>query len=104
MPAEPSAHTLTITRPTALRRYPLTLNVISGPDSGKGAGVDRQVRVGTHELAGLRLTDPKVSGLHFELRVDAELRVRDLGSKNGTFVGGVRVIEAILSPGEVITA
>jgi transcriptional regulator with GAF, ATPase, and Fis domain len=41
--------------------------------------------------------------VHCELVPGEELRVRDLSSKNGTFIGSVRVIEAVLQPGEVLT-
>jgi DNA-binding NtrC family response regulator len=44
------------------------------------------------------LDDAEVSGAHCEVRAGAEgLLLRDLGSKNGTFVGGLRVREAWLT-------
>jgi two-component system response regulator GlrR len=48
--------------------------------------------VGAAPDVDLVLTDPAVSRLHAELDLsDLGLRVRDLASKNGTFVDGVRV-------------
>jgi transcriptional regulator of acetoin/glycerol metabolism len=49
----------------------------------------------------LLLPDRKVSGEHAELLLDDAPRVRDLGSTNGTFVGGARVSEAALAPGQL---
>lgn len=48
--------------------------------------------------------DGNVSQRHFELRFDDDqLILRDLGSKNGTFVAGVRVREAPLDVGDEFT-
>jgi pSer/pThr/pTyr-binding forkhead associated (FHA) protein len=45
-----------------------------------------------------------VSRRHCELReANGQLRVRDLGSLNGTFVGRERVDEAVLWPGDLLT-
>jgi DNA-binding NtrC family response regulator len=56
------------------------------------------VVVGRNAACQLVLDDGKVSAVHTEL-VAAEqgVRVRDLGSRNGTFVGGVRVGEVYLA-------
>jgi len=52
--------------------------------------------VGRASTCQLRVMQPEVSGLHAELRWDGERWfVQDLGSRNGTFVGGTRI-----SPGE----
>jgi predicted component of type VI protein secretion system len=46
---------------------------------------------------------PTVSRAHCEItQANGVLRVRDLGSKNGTFVGGKQVAEAELRPGETL--
>ena len=46
------------------------------------------------------MADPAVSGRHCLLLVDgAQLRVRDNESRNGTFVGPARVLEALAGPG-----
>jgi EAL domain-containing protein (putative c-di-GMP-specific phosphodiesterase class I) len=48
-------------------------------------------RVGRQSSANIRLLHPTVSGLHAEIgRVGQQLHVRDLGSRNGTFVNGMR--------------
>ncbi|MFO0566707.1 MAG: sigma 54-interacting transcriptional regulator [Polyangiaceae bacterium] len=80
------------------------LRVIDGPDRGLVAEVGAQaLRVGTGAGCQLRLTDPTVSRLHCELRArDDELRLRDTGSTNGTFVDGVRVYDAAIGSGASI--
>jgi len=59
--------------------------------------------IGTHESNDLRLTDTRVSRFHCEIVVEgANARIRDLGSRNGTVVDGVRVVEAFLRGGSTI--
>lgn len=54
--------------------------------------------VGRDEGAHIKLTDPEVSAIHCELRaVNEGVLVRDLGSTNGTFVGGLRVREGVIT-------
>jgi DNA-binding NtrC family response regulator len=90
--------TLSVHRATVLRLRRASLQV--GKDRFE---FDKRARVGAKPLADLVLKDPKVSGLHCEFLVGDSLRVRDLGSKNGTFVGGVQILEALLQPGDVVT-
>jgi two-component system, NtrC family, response regulator GlrR len=64
-------------------------------------GVD-PVSVGTDPDCDLSLGDKRVSRRHCELRLtDRGVLLRDLGSKNGTFVGEIEVVEAIL-PAEAV--
>jgi DNA-binding NtrC family response regulator len=95
--------TLSGTRPTHHERRRLRLEVVEGPDAGAHVVFDDSVRVGQKGLAQLVLKDALVSGLHCEIVVGPPRRVRDLGSKNGTFVAGVQVIDALLRPNEIIT-
>src|SRR5690242_19162263 len=56
--------------------------------------------VGSGKGADVRVFDQAVSARHCALTVQGgELLIRDLGSKNGTFVGGASVETARLSPG-----
>jgi DNA-binding NtrC family response regulator len=91
-------------RPVAVELRGFSLAVVEGPDAGRQARPTRRgFVVGTHDSSDLVLTDPAVSRHHF--RVDAEEQdyvLRDLGSTNGTRVGGVRVREAALDDGAVI--
>ncbi len=75
--------------------------VTSGPDAGKDVVVDRaRVTAGRHASNDLVLSDAQVSGVHFELvRGEGGVSLRDLGSTNGTWIGGCRVIEVRLAPG-----
>ena len=44
-----------------------------------------------------------VSRRHCELNMDqGQLRVRDLGSRNGTFLNGERIEEALVNPGDIV--
>lgn len=76
------------------------VGIVRGPDAGaKHVLSGSSVTVGSGELCTIRLCDPKVSRLHCVLeRRDSELRLRDLGSKNGCWLGGARVIEIVLAP------
>src|SRR5258708_2560386 len=68
------------------------------PDGAEVAIDVDPVVVGRDEGAQIRMSDPEVSAVHCELRaVNEGVLVRDLGSTNGTFVGGLRVREGILT-------
>jgi len=57
----------------------------------------RALTLGTGSAVSVRLHDRTVSSLHCELSADEQgVVVRDLGSKNGVFVGGARVPHARL--------
>jgi len=74
--------------------------VAGGPDAGASfdAAADRIV-IGTHESATVRLGDRTVSRFHCEItRVGGQLLVRDLGSRNGTYIDGVAIREAFCPP------
>ncbi len=78
-----------------------TITVVDGPDRGATATVSETPLVlGTSEKADLRLSDRTISRLHCELARDGQqVRVRDLGSKNGVWLAGCRIEAAILAPG-----
>jgi DNA-binding NtrC family response regulator len=69
-------------------------------DERPGAAIDvgtEPVLVGRDASCQLALRDPRVSSLHAELvATSLGTRLRDLGSLNGTWVQGLRVIEACL--------
>ena len=68
------------------------------PDGAEVAIDVDPIVVGRDEGARIRLSDPEVSSVHCELRaVNEGVLVRDLGSTNGTFVGGLRVREGVIT-------
>jgi two-component system, NtrC family, response regulator HydG len=84
------------------------LRVNEGPDAGASRvldGVDEaRVLIGQSAVCTLRLTDPTVSRRHAALRREEHAwRLLDLGSTNGTRVNGVRVKEAFLTGGELVS-
>src|SRR6185437_8785214 len=82
-----------------LRVRAASLEVTAGADAGRRARLDRPVLVvGTGPAADFRLTDDTVSRIHLRMTLRADgVHVRDENSKNGTWVGGVRVESAVLS-------
>ena len=71
----------------------------SGAQAGRELGVGaRPVRIGADGACDLVLADGKVSRAHVELQATPDgLRVRDLGSTNGTFHGGARISEVVFT-------
>lgn len=74
----------------------------------KGAKISRALGlrplvVGSEPECDVCLTEPGVSRQHAQLALKSDgVHLRDLGSKNGTFVKGVRIIEAVVKPGDDI--
>jgi DNA-binding NtrC family response regulator len=59
--------------------------------------------IGTSAACTIRLQDREISRRHASVDIqDGRLRLRDLESANGTFVNGVRIVEALLGGGEGI--
>ncbi len=60
-------------------------------------------RIGRSPANDFTINDPSVSGAHCEIVVEARsVRLKDLGSTNGTFVNQTPVQEALLRPGQRI--
>ncbi|HET9212812.1 MAG TPA: adenylate/guanylate cyclase domain-containing protein, partial [Thermoanaerobaculia bacterium] len=60
----------------------------------------RPFSVGRVASCDLPIQDPTVSRRHAELELSgAGVRVRDVGSTNGTYLDGVRIIDALATPG-----
>jgi two-component system, NtrC family, nitrogen regulation response regulator GlnG len=72
--------------------------VADGPDAGRELVLEKPaVVIGTEPGCDLQLTDPAVSRQHLQLRATEQgLVLRDLGSTNGTFVGNLRLVEALI--------
>ncbi|HXU67758.1 MAG TPA: sigma 54-interacting transcriptional regulator [Polyangia bacterium] len=91
-------------RAVAVEVRGFAVEVVAGPDAGKKAQAKgRSLEVGTHASADLVLTDEHVSRRHLRIDVGkSDCMLIDLGSTNGTRVGGVRVRVAPLDDGAVI--
>lgn len=89
----------------ALRRRRCHVQVLSGSQSGTTIELEETAVVGSAEQASLQFDDTTLSRLHFELTPRVEgVWVRDLGSTNGTYVGGIRVKEALVENEAVVLA
>ncbi|MBX3183511.1 MAG: sigma 54-dependent Fis family transcriptional regulator [Polyangiaceae bacterium] len=82
----------------------LAVEVIEGADAGLRVDADsEELTVGTAANNDLELTDPTVSGYHLELRQREDgIHLTDLGSTNGTWVGGVRLRQGVIPPGTIL--
>jgi two-component system response regulator GlrR len=103
---DPSAPpTLTALRSDAVEVPNLELTV--SPPDGAVTAVKLEViplLVGTSAECDVVLTDPRVSRRHCTIALtERGVMIRDLASKNGTFVEGVRVVESWLHPGKRAT-
>ena len=80
------------------------LVIINGPDAGGELplhpGVNWLGRAGINDLV---LADASISGRHCQIVLSTgRLRVRDLGSTNGTFLDGQPVLETELADGQIL--
>jgi DNA-binding NtrC family response regulator len=79
------------------------LEVVAGPDAGASHLAASPVIVIGRSGGDLVLTDRRVSALHAEIRLEPDgYRVRDLGSTNGTYAWGMRIVEAFIGPGTTL--
>ena len=96
--------TLTSIRADAVE-LPALRVVLLERGSQRGAPLElAPVVVGTGEACDLVVADRRVSRRHCEISLTHEgVILRDLGSKNGTFVGGLSVREVLLPPDVTVT-
>src|SRR5690242_4198604 len=83
------------------------VQIVATPPKGKTIeavlGLSALV-VGSGEDCDLVIPDPLLSRRHCEIALtDRGIRFRDLGSKNGTSIGPVQVIDALIEPGAKVT-
>jgi DNA-binding NtrC family response regulator len=91
------------TERVALKPLPIRTLRVTAHDAGTSAEGEL-LTVGTAETNALVLVDPLVSRFHVELRLETNgIRVRDLRSTNGTFVGAIRIDDAVVPPGTVLS-
>src|SRR5579859_6615278 len=81
------------------------ITAVDGPSAGRAVAIAASlVTVGRHPTNDLVLEDPRVSGVHLELRrTGPRVHVRDAGSTNGTWIGPHRVTEIELAAGGELT-
>jgi transcriptional regulator with PAS, ATPase and Fis domain len=89
---------------TLLRVRAINLEVKGGPDQGRRARVDRPTFIiGTGEAADLRLSDSTVSREHLRIQLSPNgVHLRDEGSRNGSWIGGVRIADVTLTSDTVL--
>ncbi len=91
----------------SMMRVPIrewTVEVTGGPDKGRHvSALSGLIRVGTDESNDLVLSDGTVSRKHLEIeRTPRGLILRDLNSRNGTFLAGRPTLQAFVEPGDKI--
>ncbi len=79
----------------------LHLSILAGPQAGEKVSLaGPKVILGRSLACDLRVNDPTASSFHVELSVDGNgVRVRDLGSRNGTLFQGARLDAAVIPSG-----
>jgi DNA-binding NtrC family response regulator len=82
----------------SLRSREFRLEVLSaGADQGKTCALSGPLVIGSGSDAGFRISDTALSRHHLEVQPFGDgVRVRDLASMNGTFVGGARVEQFVV--------
>lgn len=90
----------------AVRERSFALTITSGPDKGRRYAIDvnaPRVLLGQSESCAIRIGDREVSRRHAAIEhAGNALRIVDLGSTNGTRVDRVRIVEALLTGGEIL--
>ena len=101
--SQPSIATMKLKNPIVEGVWSLEVQDIHG--GVRRVTVDANpIVIGSGRGAGVTIADPTVSKAHCEVVVkDRALLVRDLGSCNGTYVGGARIQVAHAGCGTVIT-
>src|SRR4051794_843597 len=91
--------TLARPQPLLVNYSKIRVTVIHGPDAGVTRElVSETLRIGSSSDNDLALTDNTVSRRHCALEPrDSGVRVRDEGSTNGVFIGGLRVYDAVVT-------
>ncbi len=88
-------------RATVRRLRKAKLVITDGPDKGKEVEITKSRCTGGRSIINdLIISDKSISGTHFEIVVrDDGYRLRDLNSRNGTFINDLKIREVYLTPG-----
>src|SRR3954462_11481622 len=96
-------HTIAVSRGgrvASLKRRIYTLSVGRGRKAEARRCIEDSVTLGSHEGNTVVVAQPTVSRFHARLELDpVGYLLTDLDSTNGTFVNGMRVLQAYLEPG-----
>ncbi|MCE5227987.1 FHA domain-containing protein [bacterium] len=77
--------------------------LVINPDNTMEVQFDQQITIGRDVFNSLCLRDAEISRSHAIIfEHDDQVVIKDLKSRNGIFVGGERVREAVLKPGDEI--
>lgn len=100
---EPS--TLALARPAVAESLRCAILIGKGAAARRVPITAKGIVVGSSDRADVTLSDRAVSGLHLNVALAREgVIVRDLDSRNGTWLGGIRVDHAVVMPGAVLRA
>ncbi|MFO0755293.1 MAG: sigma 54-interacting transcriptional regulator [Byssovorax sp.] len=85
--------------------HKVRVEVVKGPDQGTIAELPGpEARIGSGNTCDLVLKDPTVSRQHLIVKVEGDaIRITDAGSRNGTLLDSVRVLDAYARPDSTIT-
>jgi len=80
------------------------LVVFKKSEAGKTFALPSRVTVvGRRSSCDLQVPLPAVSRKHCQIsHVDGQLKIRDLGSRNGTYLNGERISEAVIKAGDSV--
>ena len=86
----------------AIRRFRVTVTAGAAAGATWQAGAER-CAIGSHPSNDLAIDDPTVSRFHCELAIAGSVvRVRDLGSRNGTTAVGIGITDATVPGGTIL--
>ena len=99
-PMSDTTNTLTTGATRQLQLRKAALRCVVGPEEGQEWCFEHDViRIGSARSSDVGLSDNTVSRRHAEIvRTPEGVLLRDLGSRNGTFVGPIKVREVFLGP------
>ncbi|MFT3766974.1 MAG: sigma 54-interacting transcriptional regulator [Minicystis sp.] len=88
-----------------LQSRKMRIEVVKGTDQGVVVELPGpEARIGSGANCDLVIKDPTVSRLHLIVRIDGDLiRITDAGSRNGTILDSVRVVDAYARPDSLLT-
>ncbi|MHB8862162.1 MAG: FHA domain-containing protein, partial [Pirellulaceae bacterium] len=80
------------------------LVVVAGPDKGRTFVLEdgQTLTIGRGQASDTQINDPRISRVHCRVQVDGDkTRLLDDGNSSGTFLGGAKVTQHELQPGDV---